>query len=67
MAKAIYQDRVVRVGEAVDAGKAYFYANSGGWWYDVIDTSVLFADPALRLRLPPNDQRLLFLPRITVP
>jgi len=66
MAKAIYQDRVARVGEAVDAGKVYFYANSGGW-YDAIDTSVLFADPALRLRLPPSDQRLLFLPRITVP
>lgn len=64
--KAIYQDRVTRVGEAVDAGKLYFYQNGGGW-YDVIDTSVLFADPALKLRLPPSDTHMLFLPRITVP
>ena len=64
--KAIYQDRVTRVGEAVDAGKLYFYQNGGGW-YDVIDTSVLFADPALKLRLPPSDSHMLFLPRITVP
>lgn len=65
VAKAIYQDRVARVGEAVDAGKAYFYASSSSW-YDVIDTSILFGDPALRLRLPPADQRLLFLPKIAV-
>lgn len=48
---AIFQDRVERLGEAVDAGKLSFFATSSVW-HDVIDTSILFGDPALRLRLP---------------
>lgn len=48
---AIFQDHVARLGPAVDAGKLYFFANSSAW-HDVIDTSILFGDPALKLRLP---------------
>lgn len=51
LTKALLQDRQPRVGLAVDAAKLYFYANSG-WAHDVIDTQILFGDPATRLRLP---------------
>ncbi|MCB0255143.1 MAG: hypothetical protein KDI55_15580 [Anaerolineae bacterium] len=61
--KSIFQDRVVRVGDAVTAGKQFFFANSSVW-HDVIDTSILFGDPALALRLPSVQQRTLFLPMV---
>ncbi len=48
---AIFRDRIREVGDAVTAAKLYFFANSGGY-LDVIDTEILFGDPALRLRLP---------------
>lgn len=51
MVKAIFQDRIDRFGLAVDAGKYFFYANSFSW-HDIIDTSIAFGDPALKLRLP---------------
>ena len=63
LVKAIFQDGVLRVGEAADAGKLYFYQNSSAW-YDLLDTSVLFGDPAVRLRVPQLGQRSLFLPLI---
>ncbi len=50
--EAITQARMARVGLAVNAGKTYFFAHSTAW-HDVIDTTVLFGDPATRLRLPP--------------
>ncbi len=50
--EAIFQKRLDRVGQAVDAGKLYYYGHSA-ILRDVIDTSILFGDPALRLRLPP--------------
>jgi hypothetical protein len=62
MAKAIFQDRIRTVGEAVNAGKRYYYANSASW-HDVIDTSVLFGDPATRLRLPAVLQYLPLIAR----
>ena len=49
--KAIYQDEVDRLGPALDAGKRYFDAHSDAW-PDIIDTTILFGDPALKLRLP---------------
>lgn len=49
---AIFRDRIREVGDAVDAARLYFFTNSGGYNLDVIDTEILFGDPALRLRLP---------------
>ena len=49
--KAIYQDKIERLGPAIDAGKGYFADHSDAW-HDIIDTSILFGDPALRLRRP---------------
>jgi hypothetical protein len=49
--RAIFQERINRLGRAVDAGKLYYFEHSSAW-HDVIDSSVLFGDPALRLRLP---------------
>lgn len=49
--KAIYQDKIERLGPAIDAGKRHFAAHSDAW-HDIIDTSILFGDPALRLRRP---------------
>ena len=50
--EAIFQDRLDRFGAAVDAGKLYYWGHASSF-HDVIDTSILFGDPALRLRLPP--------------
>lgn len=48
---AIFRDRIRTVGDTVNTAKEYYFANSL-FWHDVIDTSVLFGDPATRLRLP---------------
>ncbi len=50
--RALTGDRVARVGPLVDAGKQFYFAGTPAW-HDVIDTMVLFGDPATRLRLPP--------------
>ena len=63
LVKAVFQDRVTRVGDAVTEAKDYFYANSYSW-HDVIDTSILFGDPALVLRLPQTEPHMLFLPMV---
>lgn len=63
LVKTIFQDHVTRVGDAVTVAKAYFYTNSSSW-HDVIDTSILFGDPALALRLPQAEPHRLFLPMI---
>ena len=52
MTQAIFQDRIDRMGPAVDASKLYYWSGASGF-LDVIDTSILFGDPATRLRLPP--------------
>jgi hypothetical protein len=49
--KALFQDRIVTMGDAVDSAKLFYFANSTAY-RDVIDTSVFFGDPALKLRLP---------------
>ena len=61
--KTIFQDRVTRVGDAVTEAKDYYFANSSQW-HDVLDTSILFGDPALALRLPQTEQRRLFIPMV---
>jgi len=49
---ALLTDRVAQVGQAVDDGKAYLFAQGSGT-QDLIDTMILFGDPATKLRLPP--------------
>ncbi len=51
MTQAIFRDRIRPVGDAVNAAKQYYFANSTAW-HDVIDTEILFGDPALKLRVP---------------
>jgi hypothetical protein len=51
LVKAIFQDDIRAVGDALDAAKQHFVANSNGW-HDVLDTTVLLGDPAMQLRLP---------------
>lgn len=51
LALAIFRDRIRPVGQAVDQAKLDYFANAGGY-YDVLDTSILFGDPALKLRVP---------------
>jgi hypothetical protein len=63
LVKALFQDGIVRAGAAVDASKLYVY-QAGSSYTDVIDTQVLFGDPALRLRIPRLGQRFVFLPMV---
>lgn len=49
---AIFRLRIERAGKAIDVGKMYYLANNGGSFDDVVDTMILFGDPATRLRLP---------------
>ncbi|MDW8317955.1 MAG: C25 family cysteine peptidase, partial [Anaerolineae bacterium] len=62
VAQAIFRDRVARVGPAVDSARAHFAATAQAW-PDVIDTTVLFGDPALKLRLP-RQSKPLYLPLV---
>jgi hypothetical protein len=48
---AIFRDRIRPVGEAVDAARRDYFAVSGSA-LELIDTIILFGDPATRLRLP---------------
>ncbi len=48
---ALFRDRLRGIGDATTQAKLYFFANSGAW-HDVIDTQMLFGDPALSLRVP---------------
>jgi hypothetical protein len=47
---AVFADGTLEVGLAADAGKAELW--STGQSYDLLDTFVLLADPAMRLNLP---------------
>ncbi len=51
LALALTRDRIRPVGDAVNQAKLYYFANAGSF-HDVIDTSILFGDPALQLRMP---------------
>jgi hypothetical protein len=48
--KSIFTDQLPRAGDAFNAAMSFYYANSTAW-PDVIDTTLLFGDPATRLRL----------------
>lgn len=48
---AVFRQRIERAGDAVTAAQLYYFGNAGSF-HDVIDTSIYFGDPALRLRLP---------------
>ena len=48
---AVFRDRIRPVGDAVDQAKLTYFANTGSF-RDVIDTTILFGDPALKLRTP---------------
>ena len=52
--KAMFQDRIPRAGDVVNASKYYYFANSIAF-HDVIDSMIFFGDPALKLRLPTAD------------
>ncbi|MFZ2360273.1 MAG: C25 family cysteine peptidase [Anaerolineae bacterium] len=54
MHKKLFQERIERAGDVVDAAKWYFFQNSTGY-HDVIDTMIFFGDPALKLRYPTGD------------
>jgi hypothetical protein len=54
MHRALFQNRIERAGDVTDAAKEYFFANSFAW-HDVIDTMIVFGDPATKLRLPVGD------------
>ena len=51
LAQALFDARIARVGLAVDAAKLRIFAHGGA--ADLIDTQILFGDPATQLRLPP--------------
>jgi hypothetical protein len=55
MHKKLFEERIERAGDVVDAAKYYFFSNSGGNYLDVIDTMIFFGDPALKLRYPTGD------------
>ncbi len=48
---SLFRDRIREAGDAATQAKLYYFANSGAW-HDVIDTQILFGDPAVRLRVP---------------
>ncbi len=49
LAQALFDARIARVGLAVDAAKLRIFASGGA--ADLIDTQILFGDPATQLRL----------------
>ena len=49
--QAIFSQGFDRMGSAVDAGRLYYWAGTPAY-PDVIDSMILFGDPATRLRLP---------------
>ena len=52
--QALFTQRTTRVGAAFTAMKLFYFAHAA-YSLDVIDTTVLFGDPAMRLRLPQGD------------
>jgi hypothetical protein len=49
--RAIFVDRIDRIGKATDAARKAYHASNAGP-PDIIDTQVLLGDPATRLKLP---------------
>jgi len=52
---AIFNHHVSQLGPAINQSKLYLYANSSGFYHDLIDTYALLGDPALRLSLVYNN------------
>jgi uncharacterized repeat protein (TIGR01451 family) len=46
---AVFEHDVREIGPATTEGKLFLYANSSGSYHDLVDTYVLFGDPALGL------------------
>jgi hypothetical protein len=51
LTQAQFQQRIARIGLAVDEAKYYYYGHTTSF-HDVLDTMVFFGDPATKLRLP---------------
>lgn len=49
--RSLFQGRQNRLGAVSDEAKFYYYQTSG-IWHDVIDTTLVTGDPAVKLRLP---------------
>ncbi len=49
--QSIFEQRMERAGQAVDAAKLYYFGNTGSF-LELVDTFIFFGDPALKLRLP---------------
>ncbi len=61
ISQALFQGEIPRLGAVIDAGKYYFARHSSNA-HDLIDTSILFGDPALELRRPRSDPYRYHLP-----
>jgi hypothetical protein len=51
LTQAVFQQRTERLGDAVDAARLYYFGQTSSF-RNLIDTYLLFGDPALKLRLP---------------
>ncbi len=51
---AIYQGNILSIGMAANQAKYYLYANSSGLHRELIDTYILFGDPAMLYRSNPT-------------
>jgi len=56
---AVYQEHVTTLGAATNAAKYYLYANSGGLHRELIDTYVLFGDPAMLFQNKPTSVEVI--------
>ena len=54
---ALFEDGIIGVGAATTQAKFYLYANTAGH-RDLIDTFMLFGDPALKLNVLPADLQI---------
>lgn len=53
--EAVFTEDIIQLGPATTYAKYFLYANSGGEHLDLLDTYLLFGDPALRLNVLPAD------------
>ncbi|MGB8643719.1 MAG: C25 family cysteine peptidase [Anaerolineae bacterium] len=53
--KAVMQQGITQIGSATVYGKANLWLNSGGSFQDLLDTYLLFGDPASRLPMTATD------------
>jgi uncharacterized repeat protein (TIGR01451 family) len=53
--EAIFTEDITQLGPATTYAKYFLFANSGGEHLDLLDTYLLFGDPALRLNVLPAD------------